>query len=196
MDQRHVPFTKNEIAVTQATARGLTLAQAAVELGISVESTSLSHRWAMRKAGVSNSAALVATAILNGWISVPQKLIYIQPDTGQWSPDEPGQQSQIELHQVRCPLTRRQLQIVRGLALGLSISRISDLLDLSEITVRNHIQRARARLNASNRVSLTVAAISDGYIPPPPEHLRVAQAGVGAEGARSGQPAYVLDGVS
>ena len=191
MDQQPVPLTKNELAVTQATARGLTLAQAAAELGFSVESATLFRHWAMRKAGVTNSAALVATALANGWISAPKGLIYVQPETGQRS--RGVDQSGLETHQVQCPLTERQLQVVRGLALGLPISRIADLLELAEITVRNHIQRARGRLNASNRASLAVAAIFDGYIPPPPEHLRMGQPGAREEAASNGQLAYIVD---
>lgn len=191
VDRQPVPLTENEIAVTQTTARGLTLAQAAAELGFSVDSATLFRHWAMRKAGVANPAALVAIALANGWISAPKELIYVQPETGHRS--RRGDQSGLEIHQARCPLTERQLQVIRGLALGLPISRIADLLELAEITVRNHIQRARGRLNASNRVGLAVAAISDGWIPPPPEHLRMGQPGVGEEAASNGQLAYVVD---
>ncbi len=205
VDQRPVPLTNNEIAVTAAAAHGLTLEQAAAELGVSVESATLFRHWAMRKAGVSNPAALVATALANGGISVPSALIIVQPETGQRarrgtiqaqrqvSVHGPDRQLDMEQHQVRCPLTERQLQTIRGLAIGLAISQIAGVLELSEITVRNHIQRARARLDAPNRVSVAVAAISDGCIPPPPEHLRMGQPGLGADAVSQSQRAYVVE---
>ncbi len=205
MDHSPAPLTDNEIAVTQLTANGLTLAQASAELGVSVESATLFRHWAMRKAGVSNPGALVAIALANGWISPPEDLIYVQPEakkrarrkTGHArllvSVHLPGRHLDLEQYRVRCPLTRRQVQVVRGLAIGLAISQIADLLEVADATVLSHIQSARHRINPPNRVSVAVAAISDGCIPPPPEQLRMGRPGMGADGVSQSQREYVIE---
>ncbi|MYD92229.1 MAG: PAS domain-containing protein [Chloroflexi bacterium] len=56
------------------------------------------------------------------------------------------------------PLTRRQVEVLRLLALGLSTKEIASQLHLSYHTVRNHISDARRRLHAQNILGAVQAA--------------------------------------
>ena len=60
--------------------------------------------------------------------------------------------------------SRRELQIVAGLARGLTNRAIAEELYLSVHTVRNHIQRICRRLGASTRLEVVVIAAREGLV--------------------------------
>jgi two-component system, NarL family, nitrate/nitrite response regulator NarL len=61
-------------------------------------------------------------------------------------------------------LSARELQIVAGLARGLTNRAIAEELYLSVHTVRNHIQRICRRLGASSRLEVVVIAARSGLV--------------------------------
>jgi DNA-binding NarL/FixJ family response regulator len=61
-------------------------------------------------------------------------------------------------------LSARELQIVAGLARGLTNRAIAEELFLSVHTVRNHIQRICRRLGASTRLEVVVIAVREGLV--------------------------------
>ncbi len=61
-------------------------------------------------------------------------------------------------------LSARELQIVAGLARGLTNRAIAEELYLSVHTVRNHIQRICRRLGASTRLEVVVIAAREGLV--------------------------------
>jgi two-component system response regulator DesR len=52
----------------------------------------------------------------------------------------------------RCPLTPRELDVLRLLAEGASTAQIADLLVVTVGTVRNHLSRINSKIGAHNRV--------------------------------------------
>ncbi|MEU7851281.1 response regulator transcription factor [Micromonospora parva] len=54
------------------------------------------------------------------------------------------------------PLTARELEIVRAVARGLGNAEIARQLTMSEATVKAHVSRALAKLQAGNRVQLAI----------------------------------------
>jgi two-component system, NarL family, response regulator DesR len=63
-----------------------------------------------------------------------------------------------------CPLTPRQLAILRLLAQGKTTSQISDELVLSSTTVRNHIAHLLASLGTHSRLEAVIVAQRKGLI--------------------------------
>ena len=61
-------------------------------------------------------------------------------------------------------LTARELEIVAGLARGLTNRAIAEELYLSVHTVRNHVQRICRRLGASSRLEVVVIAAREGLV--------------------------------
>jgi DNA-binding NarL/FixJ family response regulator len=61
-------------------------------------------------------------------------------------------------------LSARELQIVAGLARGLTNRAIAEELYLSVHTVRNHVQRICRRLGASTRLEVVVIAAREGLV--------------------------------
>ena len=62
------------------------------------------------------------------------------------------------------PLTPRELQIMRLLVAGRDTQEIADQLEISPFTVRNHIRRARRKLNANTRIEAVLLAIRRGLL--------------------------------
>ena len=62
------------------------------------------------------------------------------------------------------PLTPRELQIMRLLVVGRDTQEIADQLEISPFTVRNHIRRARRKLNANTRIEAVLLAIRRGLL--------------------------------
>ena len=83
-------------------------------------------------------------------------------DTHANTPGNPGSPFQ--------PLSPRERQILRDLALGYTSRQIARRLFLSETTVKTYRRRAASKLGAENtRVQLTAYALTHGLVAPTPE---------------------------
>ncbi len=61
-------------------------------------------------------------------------------------------------------LTKREIDVVRSIAMGLSTKEIAHQLFISENTVESHRQKIFEKLGVHNMAELIVKAIADGYI--------------------------------
>lgn len=62
------------------------------------------------------------------------------------------------------PLTNRELQVLRHIALGLSNKEIGNSLQISVETVKEHVQNILRKLDASDRTAAAVWAVKSGLI--------------------------------
>jgi NarL family two-component system response regulator LiaR len=60
------------------------------------------------------------------------------------------------------PLTDRENEVLRQVAMGLSNERIADVLCISEATVRTHVSNILFKLNLSNRTQAALWALREG----------------------------------
>lgn len=67
------------------------------------------------------------------------------------------------LPQPAAGLTRREAQVLRHLALGLSNKEIGRSLSISAETVKEHIQRLLLKINATDRTQAAVWAVKNGF---------------------------------
>ncbi len=107
------------------------------------------------KDGSLRDLASVIRGVLAGEVRVPQKLIaelaaYLRPRPAATGSD----------------LTRRELEILRMLADGMSTTAIMEDLVLSIHTVRNHIRNLLTKLNAQSRLEAVAIATRQGLIGP------------------------------
>lgn len=65
-----------------------------------------------------------------------------------------------------CPLTRRQLELIRALGQGRQYKEIAKDLGLSPSTIRSHLHFAYERLGVSDRAQAVLMAASRGWIEP------------------------------
>lgn len=79
----------------------------------------------------------------------------------------------------RSPLTPRELQVLQGVADGLSSKHIAEHLGVSVHTVRTHVQRVLAKLGAHTRVRAIAVALDEGLV----EQRRLAGSGFALQGA-------------
>jgi len=68
---------------------------------------------------------------------------------------------------VGARLTRRELEVLQRLAEGFSTSEIATRLELSQNTVRNHIQSVISRLGAHSKLEAVTLGLRQGLIKPP-----------------------------
>ncbi len=61
-------------------------------------------------------------------------------------------------------LTRRELEVVREVALGASTRRIAAELHLSPATIRSHVRNAMVKTNAHTRAQLVAIVLGEGLI--------------------------------
>ena len=77
--------------------------------------------------------------------------------------EQPG----VDAGNAACALTqptRLQMEVVRLLATGEPPARIAEMLEVSPVTVRNHVQGAMERLAARSRVQVVAAAARAGLL--------------------------------
>lgn len=66
------------------------------------------------------------------------------------------------------PLSSREREVLVQLAAGQSTEEIADILHISRVTVRNHIQRILTKLDARSRLEAVATALRAGIIASPP----------------------------
>jgi DNA-binding NarL/FixJ family response regulator len=71
---------------------------------------------------------------------------------------------QIAEHAADDSITRRELDVLRGVANGNSNKIIADDLNISEHTVKNHLKNILSKLNASDRTHAVMIAIKRGFL--------------------------------
>jgi len=74
---------------------------------------------------------------------------------------------------VRESLSRRELEVLAGLAQGRSVGDLAESLHISPTTVETHLKNARTKLGASSRLEAVVEAMRLGLVDPPnglPDH--------------------------
>jgi DNA-binding NarL/FixJ family response regulator len=64
----------------------------------------------------------------------------------------------------REPLTAREVEVLEGLAEGLSNRAIADRLGISDQTVKFHVASVMAKLGAANRTDAVRRAVRDGLV--------------------------------
>ena len=62
------------------------------------------------------------------------------------------------------PLTNRELQVLRHIALGLSNKEIGTSLSISVETVKEHVQNILRKLDSTDRTAAAVWAVKSGLI--------------------------------
>jgi two-component system response regulator DesR len=62
------------------------------------------------------------------------------------------------------PLTRRELEVLRLTAHGLSTAVIGQRLHISRVTVRNHVQNILWKLDVHNRLQAVAYAARHGFL--------------------------------
>ncbi|MCM3715483.1 response regulator transcription factor [Alkalihalobacillus oceani] len=76
-----------------------------------------------------------------------------------------GNKSKPQVHQDS-PLSKREIEVLEYLAMGLSDSEISIKLNISERTVRNHVYKIMRKCESNNRTHLVVQGIIKGWVTP------------------------------
>ncbi len=69
-----------------------------------------------------------------------------------------------ESNPVNLPLTNREMQVLRHIALGLSNREISQSLTISVETVKEHVQNILRKISASDRTDAAVRAVKLGLV--------------------------------
>jgi DNA-binding NarL/FixJ family response regulator len=64
------------------------------------------------------------------------------------------------------PLSQREMEILKLVAKGYTNKEISNMVFISEYTVKNHLKNITKKLEIKNRVQLTTFAIENGWIEP------------------------------
>jgi len=72
----------------------------------------------------------------------------------------PGEMEPVE----PCPLSPREVDVLRGIAEGKVSKQIASELDVAVSTVRNHLHRAYGKLGAADRAQAVLTASSQGWL--------------------------------
>ncbi len=107
------------------------------------------------KSSLSDELLRAIQQVLDGGVYVPQELEH--PPT----PDVPDTQD-------KPALTQRQELVLRGLLDGRSNREISELLNISDETVKSHVTAILRHFSVQNRTQAVVAAARRGYRGSPP----------------------------
>jgi PAS domain S-box-containing protein len=108
--------------------------------------------------------------------------------------DWPGNELE-ELHPaiqpgLRGPLSTRQVEVLRMVAMGASATEMADELSISEATVRTHVKNILERLGAKNRAHAVAVAMGNGLLSDEQEEeisvARIGRADADAVGAVAG----------
>ena len=75
--------------------------------------------------------------------------------------------AEAETHGATAVLGKREVEILQGLAEGLSNQEIAKRLHLSQQTIKNTLTEVYVQLRVSNRTEAVVAALRQGIIHPP-----------------------------
>ena len=78
--------------------------------------------------------------------------------------DEPNDSNPGQTNDEVAPLSAREVEVLRLLAMGLEIEQIAHDLNISEHTVLNHVRNARRKLRARNRLAAVLTAFRLGLI--------------------------------
>ena len=62
------------------------------------------------------------------------------------------------------PLTNREMQVLRHLALGLSNKEVGTSLGISVETVKEHVQNILRKIDATDRTQAAVWAVKQGFV--------------------------------
>ncbi len=81
---------------------------------------------------------------------------------GQYFP--PSVAARIAQREVRSSLSSREIEILRMVAKGLTNKEIARVLDISQYTVRNHLNHISAKLEVSDRTEAAMVALEQGII--------------------------------
>jgi two-component system NarL family response regulator len=82
-----------------------------------------------------------------------------------WLPPEIQSEMSARMREpAAAALTRRELEIVRHVALGLRNAEVAEQLGISEVTVKSHVNNIFQKLGIRDRVQLTRHAIRSGIV--------------------------------
>jgi two-component system, NarL family, response regulator len=76
----------------------------------------------------------------------------------------PSVAARIAHREVRSSLSSREIEILRMVAKGLTNKEIARVLDISQYTVRNHLNHISAKLDVSDRTEAAMVALEQGII--------------------------------
>ena len=181
VDIRTQNLTETELQVIQAAANGMTLEKTAEHLGLTSIVVRLHRYRAVWKTDAKDICALVTNSLYEGWITVPDGMIFMPAEDESSVAGHALVSSEFDDARFVCPLNGRQLEVTRALATGLPIAEIAKILNISGVTVRKHIQRARDAAKSPTKIDLVATAIAEGWIAPPPK--RSMGTGVAGEAA-------------
>ena len=78
--------------------------------------------------------------------------------------EQPSASSRRRPHVDPCPLSGRELEIIKQLAKGSVYKQIAQALDLSVSTVRSHLHNSYGKLNVGNRAQAVLIATERGWL--------------------------------
>lgn len=84
--------------------------------------------------------------------------------TGKDESTDPFQTTVLAIPRRKLDLSDRELEVLRGVADGLSDKQVAGLLGISPKTVRNHISGIFDKLGAGNRVDAVLRAMRAGLL--------------------------------